>query len=152
MKLFGKSRKAISPLIATIILIAITVAGGLVIYTVFFSSAGTLTAKGQLTIEAVDLVKQTDGAAAFSITVKNSGNKPITDTNGLNVTLRGTVYTVGLPSGGLQPGQSTSYVKTFTATEAAGFVIGNAYTVVIEAKFTDGSTFTTTTSIMCRSG
>jgi flagellin-like protein len=149
MKLFTR-RKGISPLIATIILIAICVAGGLLVYTIFFSTAGTITSKGQLTVEAVDLVKQTDGAAAFTITIKNSGNKPITTTHSLNVTLKGTEYEV-FPSGGnLQPGQSTSYLQTFSAS--AGFVVGNAYTVVIKAKFDDGSTFTTTTSVQCRSG
>jgi flagellin-like protein len=151
MKLFTR-RKGISPLIATIILIAICVAGGLLVYTIFFSTAGTITSKGQLTVEAVDLVKQTDGAAAFTITIKNSGNKPITTAHCLNVTLKGTEYDV-FPSGGnLQPGQSTSYLKSFTSSEAAGFVVGNAYTVVIKAKFDDGSTFTTTTSVQCRSG
>jgi len=149
MKLFMR-RKGISPLIATIILIAICVAGGLLIYTVFFSTTGTITAKGQLTVEAIDLVKQTDGAAAFTITIKNSGNKPITDAKGLNVTLGGVDYPVTLPTNGLQPGQSTSFLKTFSAP--ADFVVGNTYTVVIKAKFDDGSTFTTTTSVQCRSG
>ena len=150
MKLFMR-RKGISPLIATIILIAICVAGGLLIYTVFFSTTGTITAKGQLTVEAIDLVKQTDGAAAFTITIKNSGNRPISaPTSYLNVTIKGTEYKVPLPSGGLQPGQSTSFLKTFPAP--ADFVVGSTYTVVIKAKFDDGSTFTTTTSVQCRSG
>jgi len=149
MKLFT-CRKGISPLIATIILIAICVAGGLLVYTIFFSTSGTISAKGQLTVEAVDLVKQTDGAAAFTITIKNSGNKPITGAHCLNVTLKGVEYEV-FPSGGnLQPGQSTSFLKNFDAP--AAFVVGNAYTVVINAKFADGSTFTATTSVQCRSG
>jgi flagellin-like protein len=154
MKTFRKlSRRAISPLIATIMLIAICVAGGLLVYTIFFSTAGTISAKGQLTVEAIDLVKQTDGAVAFTITIKNSGNKPISaPTSYLNVTLKGTEYEVPLPSGGLQPGQSTSFIQNFDAAHAGVFTIGNTYTVTIKAKFDDGSTFTTTTSVQCRSG
>jgi len=69
--------RVISLLIATIILVSICVAGGLLIYSVFFSTSGTLTAKGELTVEAIDLVKDTDGNIVFTITIKNTGNKPI---------------------------------------------------------------------------
>ena len=72
------SRKAISPLIATLILITIITVGGLLVYTLFLNNYGILTSKSQITIEAVDLVKQTDGSVAFTITIKNTGNNPIT--------------------------------------------------------------------------
>jgi len=76
MKAAIRSRKAISPLIATIILIAICVVGGLIVYSVFMSTSSTLSAKGQISVEAIDLVKATDRTVTFSITVKNTGNKP----------------------------------------------------------------------------
>ena len=149
MKPFTR-RKAISPLIATIILIAICVAGGLLVYTVFFNTAGTMISKGQLTVDAIDLVKATDGTT-FSITVKNSGNKPLNATNALKITLNGENAWDVADAENLQPGQSVSVVKTgtdFTKT----YVVGNVYTVVIQATFSDGSTFSTTTSVQCRSG
>jgi len=71
-----KSIRAVSPLIATILLIAITVAGGLVTYALFTSTAGVSSAKGQVSFESVDLVR-TGGQLAFAATLKNAGNKPV---------------------------------------------------------------------------
>jgi flagellin-like protein len=71
-----KSIRAVSPLIAAIILIAITVAGGLVTYALFTSTAGVSSAKGQVSFESVDLVR-TGEQSAFAATLKNAGNKPV---------------------------------------------------------------------------
>ena len=162
-------RRGISPLIATIILISVCVAGGLLIYSVFFSTTGTLTAKGELTVESIDLVKDTDGNIVFTITIKNTGNMPIhgTDANRLVITLGSDSITLAggtKASGGnlpdaanLQPGQSISVDLYYTVTGdndddiSGNYVVGNSYNVVIQAKFSDGSTFTTTTSVKCRS-
>jgi flagellin-like protein len=155
MKWFSK--RAVSPLIATIILIAISVAGGLLVYTVFFSTAGTISAKGQLTVEAIDMVKDTGGNIAFSITIKNTGNKPIANPatgHPLNITLATDSHNpLNLDAGkNLQPGQSTSTVLYSTTQIDNTYVVGNSYNVVIHVVFSDGSTFTTTTSVKCRSG
>jgi len=140
-------KRAISPLIATIILIAICIAGGLLVYNIVFSTSSTLMAKGQIEVETADLVKSADGVK-FSITIKNAGNKPATH---VNVTLAGETETDILAAAGmssLEPGQSVSYVVNPSGT----YTIGNKYNVVIEADFSDGSSFATTTSVMCRSG
>jgi len=50
-------KRGISPLLATIILIGITVAAGLVIYNLFFSTAGTLSAQLSIQVVSVDVVK-----------------------------------------------------------------------------------------------
>jgi len=136
-------KRAISPLIATIILIAICIAGGLLVYNIVFSTSSTLMAKGQISVESVDLVKDTDGNVIFSITVKNEGNKPATS---ISVTLDGEAAPYSL--GALEPGESTSHVDSPSQT----YTVGNKYNVVIEATFSDGSSFATTTSVMCRSG
>jgi flagellin-like protein len=150
MKTFRKIfRRAVSPLIATIILIAICVAGGLLVYSIFMSTSSTMSAKGQISVEAIDLVKDTGGNVAFSITLKNTGNKPVSD---LKVNLAGTDYTVTLPSSVLQPGQSASHPNTNPTAPTGGFIAGNSYNVVIKATFSDTSTFTATTSVRCRSG
>lgn len=146
------SRRSISPLIATIILIAICVIGGVLLYSIFYSTTGTLSAKGQVTVEAVDLVKQTDGKTTFSITVKNTGNKPVVS---LTVTLAAEAEQ-NLQVGGknvssdnpLQPGQSATLIYSPTGT----YIVGDSYNVVISAQFSDGSMFTSTTSVMCRYG
>jgi len=144
-------RRAISPLIATIILISICVAGGLLIYSIFFSAGSTLTAKGQVSVESMDLVKDTDGNVVFSVTVKNTGNKPavsltvkLANEASQNLQFGGSNVSSGNP---LQPGQSATLVYNPTGT----YIIGNSYNVVIQAQFSDGSTFTTTTSVKCRS-
>ena len=142
-----RGKRGISPLIATIILIAIALAGGLLVYTYMTSMATVLSAKGQISVEAIDLVRGSDGKATFSITVKNSGNKPIKQ---LNVTLSGqseASFPGVSDANPLQPGQTASYIKS----DLTGYVAGNSYNVVIEAVFTDGSTFTTTVSVKCRS-
>ncbi|MCD6535781.1 MAG: hypothetical protein J7K49_01945 [Thaumarchaeota archaeon] len=144
-------KRGISPLIATIILISICVAGGLLIYNVFFSTGGTLTAKGQVSVESIDLVKATGGDVAFSITVKNTGNKPA---KSIKITLVGGDNKINdeelLGTGSsLEPGQSVSYVNT--DLDGTKYTSGNSYNVVITATFSDDSTFTTTTSVKCRS-
>jgi flagellin-like protein len=145
MKAIAKRSRAISPLIATIILIAITVVGGLLVYSIFTSTSNTMSAKALVSVETVDLVKDTGGNANFSIVIKNTGNKPI---NTLKVQLASeSEATVTLPGGKLQPGQSVAY----SAPSLSGsYTVGNSYIVVIKATFEDGSTFVTTTGVMCR--
>ena len=146
------SRRAISPLIATIILIAICVVGGLMVYSIFMSTSSTMSAKGQISVEAIDLVKQTDGTATFSITVKNTGNKPavsvtvkLADEAAQNVQIAGENVSRDNP---LQPGQQASLVYSPSGV----YIAGNSYNVVIEAQFTDGSVFMKTEAVMCRYG
>lgn len=143
-----QAKRAVSPLIATIILIAITIAGGLVIYSNFLSSSSILGAKAQISIENVKLVKDSSGDAYLSLTIKNTGNKPV-DTDGLVVKLAGEDVSVALGSP-LQPGQSVSFVGVATPP-AEGFVIGNTYTLTIEATFVDGSSFSDAIAVMCTS-
>ncbi len=147
-----KTRRAISPLIATIILIAICVVGGLLIYSVFMSTSGTLSAKGQVSVEAIDLVKQTDGTTTFSIVIKNTGNKPavsltvkLANEAEQNLAVAGANVSDKNP---LQPGQSATLLFSPTGT----YIVGNSYNVVISAKFSDGSMFTKTEAVMCRYG
>ena len=149
-------KRGISPLIATIILIGIGVAGGLLIYNIFFSTTSTITARGQLEVESIDLVKDTAGNVVFSITIKNTGNKPVDAANGyLKVTLDGEseydLVSNGVLSSNLEPGQSISVVLKSGDGLSKSYTVGNSYNVVIQAQFTDGSTYTTTTSVKCRS-
>jgi len=155
MKTFRKlSRRAISPLIATIMLIAICVVGGLLVYSIFMSTSSTMSARGQISVEAVDLVKNTAGDATFSITLKNTGNKPAVS---LNVTLQGqTAMKLQVngkdisDSNPLQPGQSATALLNINAPTQ--YVVGNSYNVIIEAQFSDGSVFTKTEAVTCRYG
>lgn len=143
-----RGKRGISPLIATIILIAIALAGGLLVYTYMTSMTGVLSAKGQVSVEAIDLVKDTEDNVVFSITVKNTGNKPIEE---LKVKLDNeneATFSGISDSNPLQPGQSASYTNS---SLSQSYTVGNSYNVIITAKFTDGSTYTTTVSVKCRS-
>jgi hypothetical protein len=97
------------------------------------------------------MIKDTAGNVVFTITLKNSGNKPATE---IGVTLNGesriTISDV-TSSNPLQPGRST----VLTLTTAAGtltqtYIAGNTYTVTIDATFTDGSKFTSSMTVQCR--
>jgi len=138
--LYGK--RGISPLIATVILIGICVAGGLLIYNVFFSTTGTITQRGQVEVVTVDLVKSSK-KATFSITIKNTGNKPVTS---IEITLEkaGTVLT---SSDSLEPGQSWS--GSSSSLNSDSYTVGNEYTVTIHAVFSDDSEFTDNIKVAC---
>jgi len=139
-----RNLKAISPLIATIILVAIAVAGGLLVYALFTSTTGVAATKGQVQIETMDLVKPTEGDVIFTITIKNVGSKPVT---GLNILLpNGTSVEPEFET--IQPGQSFAYSAEF-APES--FVVGNSYLVEVDAEYSDGSTSSIVSSVMCRS-
>ena len=145
-----KHKRGISPLIATIILLAICIAGGALIYSIFFSTANTLNATGQLTVQTSSLIKDTEGHTVFTMTIKNVGNKPFTS---LSVTLaeesQSAIGTV-TPTTPLQPGQSVSYIPT--TLDGSNYIIGNSYNVIISATTTDGSDVTQAVSVTCTVG
>jgi len=154
-------KRGISPLIATVILIGICVAGGLLIYNVFFSTAGVVTQRGQVEVETVDLIKSSV-ETTFSITIKNTGNKPVKI---LQVTLEDDEGEVdddqegpwNLQLGGdsidednmLQPGQTASLSCNPTRIDDEEYVVGESYTVTIYAVFSDDSEFTDTIKVTC---
>jgi flagellin-like protein len=143
-----KHKRGISPLIATIILLAICIAGGALIYSIFFSTANTLNATGQLSVQTSSLIKDTQGHTVFTMTIKNVGTKPFTS---LSVTLAseapGAIATVTTTTP-LQPGQSVSYVPA-TALDGSSYIIGNSYNVIIRGTTTDGSIVTQAVSVTC---
>jgi flagellin-like protein len=136
-------RKAVSPLLATIILIAITVAAGLVIYNVFFSTAGTMSQQLNVQPTSVDIVKA-GTITLVSATIKNNGNKPITS---CNVTVWGDSGTATLDLGALDVGQS----KSASTTNPSDFsvTVGKAYPVKVDAAAADGSTFSKSFTVTC---
>jgi len=149
MKTIRKIR-AISPLIATIILIAITIVGGLLIYNLFFATSSTASSTSAISVQNIDLVVPGgSGNAQFSITVKNAGNKPIA---GYNITIYGDAGSKqSLIGSGLniQPGQTFSNQTSIPKT-VANFTVGNYYAVNIQVTFSDKTTFSTSTSVQAR--
>ena len=151
-------RRAVSPLLATIILIAITVAAGLVIYNVFFNTAGTVSSMTQVEVVSCDLIKA-GSKVLLSVTVRNTGNKPITS---CNVTIwdgssppaqKGPFdLCVGAnpvsQTNPLNPGGFATVSKTETDLGTA-YTVGNSYPVKITARASDGSTFEKSLTVTC---
>jgi len=139
-------RKAVSPLLATIILIAITVAAGLVIYNLFFSTAGTISSQLNIQIISVDIVK-TSTTTLVSATIKNTGNKPISSCH-VYVYVDGTTTPVDLDLGSIDVGQSRSSSTTTLPTEGS-VTVGKSYPVRVVAMAADNSRLEKSLTISC---
>jgi len=140
----AKRLKGVSPLIATLILIAITIVGGILVYHVFFSTASSISTNGNVQIESANIysgpnimvleIKNTGSIAVenMSITVYQSGSSTpiLTETNILKAPLA--------------PGQETG--ELFNGPNPP-FVSGNTYTVIIKAVLSNGASVTTSTTV-----
>ncbi|MEM2537423.1 MAG: archaellin/type IV pilin N-terminal domain-containing protein [Candidatus Bathyarchaeia archaeon] len=98
MKLF-KSRKALSPVVATIILIAVTVAVSIAVAAWMGALTFTFTSTEQLQITYVDFVKSGSSPTnTIHVRVRNSGNAPVTITeawvNGVAATISNSTTTI----------------------------------------------------------
>jgi len=147
----NKKRFAVSPLISTIILIAITITGGLVAFAVWNSMAGTSSKKTQVNFEYLALYKCVgQPKALFATTMKNAGNKPIIS---LIIKLHNeSNYQVPSvsTSNPLQPGHCVGVTLTPFLIHSDYYVVGNFYTVqIVRAEATDGSSFSHVTTVMC---
>lgn len=144
MKLRSTSRrKAISPLIATLILIAITIVGGVVVYRAFFATSGSVSSNLHVSIQDVSL----SSAGGLAMTVKNDGTTAVDWTGTSSLTISGPSGTLCTPStlpatGDLVPG-STVAVLDSTCT---GAVEGVTYVVTLMVTGTGATGSVLTTS------
>ena len=127
----------LSPLVAVILLIAITVAAAVVVSGVFFNLAGIAGRRPTAVIDQVKLVATPAGAGTWAVVVKNTGDVPIT------------VITPSFPAGpaGIcnpsltfsplpaNPGSTTAAQGSATT----GCTLGTTYTIVLTVTFQDGS-------------
>ena len=148
-------RRALSPIIATVILIAIVLAGGLLTFAVYNNFFMVESQKTQVDFEVLELYKNSyEPKIAFVATLKNTGNKPIIL---LTVKLHNesdyTIPTV-TSSKPLDPGKSVSILLTDSTTPAIHadwYIVGNFYTVqIIKAVASDGGSFSHITTVMCK--
>jgi len=138
-------KRGISPFIAVIILISLVISCGLLLHAFVFPLFQAMMSRANFSIEDVNLMIQTDGTAAFTITVKNTATHIL---KSLTINLAGKEYTV-LSNGDLKPGTSSSYVVFDPNPPAEGFVSGNSYLVVATAGFSDDSTISKTELVTC---
>lgn len=160
------SRRGVSPLIATIILIAITVAVGAALYAYSANIMGVTGTIVQVEVTSCELVK-TSARTVFSITVKNTGNRPITrlqvwiwDHGGTqrgpaDLQVGGAAVSEANP---LQPGSYATVTLTDVSTPSIGtnYVVGNSYGVRISAAQTSGgstiASFDKSFTVYCAGG
>ena len=135
----GNSRKGLSPLLAIIIGLVITVVAGILLAQLYFSYAATISARPSANVEYIDLIENGDNDILV-VNVKNTGNIPInaatisgmagctTEYNGNEVNSNNPV-----PSGAV-----FSITCTGTIVDGAGETLQTTLTV----GFADGSTQT----------
>lgn len=120
-----KAKQAISPLIATIILISITIALGLTIYTITQNTLTTLTTSLDIQIQSVDLIKAGSNTL-FAATIKNTGTTHITTAT---INLTGETGSTNLTLTNIEPGKTASTTKTNPPT--LNVINGNTYPIII---------------------
>jgi flagellin-like protein len=131
----SRSKRGISPLYAVIITVAIVLVAGSLVGSIFVNNTQVINGSDQLNIQSANLVRDSDGNVAFSITIKNTGTKPITS---LTVQLFDEQsFTIATPTGRLQQGKTAS--ATFLPTGA--YILGEIYSVTVEAASSGGSSF-----------
>ena len=128
----------LSPLVAVILLIAITVAAAVVVSGVFFNLAGIAGRRPTAIIDQVRLVATPAGDGTWAVVVKNTGDVPITD------------IVATFPAGTCDPSLNfTTPVNPGSTTSASGSDtgcnLGSTYTIILTVTFQDGSSQVLTT-------
>jgi flagellin-like protein len=140
MKSFRRNLKAISPIFATLILIAIAVIAGVVVYMFTSGTLATMTSGGTAAQEKVSVqgVQVSSTGTSISVYAENTGTGTVTvngliikDSNG-NTVQSATIAspgTVALPGGILETVTGTitalptgTYTVTLTTTKGGSFV------------------------------
>jgi flagellin-like protein len=135
MKIF-RSRKALSPVVATIILIAVTVAVSIAVAAWMGALTFSFMATEQIKIVGAQFYTDTVGYNV-SITMQNTGTSPVT-VNWIDINnLPGNLITSGpITSGSFTINANSQYVANITYT----WTLGAQYE--IEAKTSKGNEFT----------
>ncbi len=112
------SRRGLSPLLAIIIGLVVTVVAGILLAQLYFSYAATISARPAANIEYVDLVKTASGTGTLVINIKNMGNVKINDIDIPGLT---DCTTAGVP---VPPGGTGSISCSVTLTDStwSGYV------------------------------
>ncbi len=133
-----RKRKAISPAIVTLLLMAVAIAGGITVWQSMNSQAQTISKISKLDIVDVSLSKlQVGGKAFFSVTLKNSGTIGF-DTIEAGFWDDANKYaSLVKNSANLFPGEQWAENDVFDAS----ITPNQKYTIKIAGTASDGSTF-----------
>ncbi|MEM3897330.1 MAG: hypothetical protein QXO04_01795 [Nitrososphaerota archaeon] len=138
------SRKGLSPLLAIIIGLVVTIVAGILLAQLYFSYAATLSARPAVNLEYVDAI-DVDNNDVLAINLKNVGNVPV-NVNGIEINAMLTCNTKSIGGNG-NPGG----VISITCTGNLGSP-GNVVSGSITVPFTDGSNQTIAFSVRIRRG
>ena len=131
-------RNAISTIIATILVVAMTIVAAGVLYTYFSTTASRAQNTNQIQVTASLVVPSGSGTGTGTLSVTNSGSVALT---GLSTTAPGFTFVAFQYNGAalsnsnaVPPGSGTS--TTFSGTA----VSGGSYAITIQATFANGAT------------
>lgn len=135
-------RRAISPIIATIIVIVITVVAGAFLYTYATGMMRSGAASQVANIQSISLVVPSGtGAGTLTATISNAGTVTI---DSINLTsFNGQQVNEAFIQSPIAPGQSASG----TYEVSSGLVAGQGYEVQFTIAYANGQTQTLTTSV-----
>ncbi|HIE15092.1 TPA: hypothetical protein EYP70_07460 [Candidatus Bathyarchaeota archaeon] len=135
--------RGISPLLATVILIAITVAAGITIYHFFFTAVSVASSTLSIQIVSIDLLKS-GGVTVFAVSIKNVGNVPIST---CIVTVYGDSGNASITLLNIDPGG----IESNTVLNPIGFEVtaGRAYPVKVTVTASDGSMLDKSLTVIC---
>jgi len=133
MKTIG-GKEGLSPLLAIIIGLVVTIVAGILLAQLYFSYAAAVSSRPSITVEYVDLTGSPGGSGTLVVNVKNTGNVPVTtleiDPDPAN---QGDEISCNLPDGSLDSGQVVGC--------SASVTIGSdgSWNGIVHAEFADGS-------------
>ena len=142
----GSSRKGLSPLLAIIIGLVVTIVAGILLAQLYFSYAATISARPAANIEYVDAVEVSDGDDILAINIKNTGNVPIIGITVSSNAISGDCSATGIS---LEPGET--YGLTCTISDDAADP-GDTVAGSISVTFNDDSAQSYAFSVRMRSG
>ena len=137
----GEARKGLSPLLAIIIGLIVTIVAGILLAQLYFSYAATISARPAANIEYIDLVVDSGGNGHLVINIKNTGNVPID-----NTTITSDLCSSLTVNGSGTPGSTLSATCTIS-----GVSTGDVLSGTITVGFTDGSVQSYAISVRARS-
>jgi len=128
----GSSRKGLSPLLAIIIGLIVTIVAGILLAQLYFSYAATISARPAANIEYVDAVSS-GTTATLVINLKNTGNVPIANV-GIAIMKAGSPKNCTSTSVTVEPGETIGLV-----CEDLDYSTGQVINGEVLVGFKDGS-------------
>ena len=137
-KLARKSKKGLSSILGTVIVLAITIALGALLYAYANGMFGNLTQNVNVAAQAQLIVNPSTGGAYLQYSLTNNGNIKVNITS---ISINGKSVTAGIS---LNPGETYQNVVTLTGN----FTPGTYYTVIFQGQTSTGKAFSIAENVL----